>query len=640
MGAALRCTIVLLTPALAGLRLRWPAWLLILASLLPWAVLDWLAALGLPGGRPLLAVLWLGLEALAGLALLLGRPGLWPQRLRQSDWRQAALAVVAPALLVSVALIARGVIVEYPSDTFSYFHKNLADAQLLPGRSNPWAYDSAVNWSYGLASLLLGMPHHLSLERASWLAALNAGLLTLASTQLVRRLGGGAALGWLSALLLLVGLGNQDFSFVHQFALNGALPAIALVLAAATPLLELLQRPRWPGLDAWACRLVLLPAVALFAWRAHAVAVFFVLNLLLAAVAASWWRWQPRLLGPVSLALGLAGLLLLQTLPLHPDVASTLTWPEPIRIVHRIDLFGLPLLQFRPHLPNSTWEVPLLAVTALAVLSLLLAWRRRLRLDGACLALSLLPLLVLAEWLLPLANDVVFRLIAPEVAYRIAWTSLFWIGTPLLLQSLDGCSLNVVRRSLRPLLAGLLVLLAVPLHIGGRSNVLHAKTPHLLTPLNEKREVDGSRLEPVLPLLQELCRRHPELRGRGLLADPMVATTLFRQQCTWPVASLDYRYLSVELAEQHQYTGLREALANPSRLRAWLDGRRVSLVVLRDRYVPYFSGIGFHSGHWVPTLVSDYARLTLNQPGLEASLTQAGFVLEAHTQGLRIFRRS
>ncbi|MEB3200921.1 MAG: hypothetical protein VKK62_10400 [Synechococcaceae cyanobacterium] len=638
MGSTLRCTILLLTPALAGLRLRLPIWLLVLVSLLPWALIDWLSSLGLPGGRERLGLGWLALEALLALALLLGRPGRWRPRLLEADWRQAALACLAPALLVGVTLAWRGVIVEYPGDSFSYFHKNLSDLQLLPGRSSPWAYDSARNWSYGLASLLLELPQRLSLERASLLAGLNSGLLVLVSTQLVRQLGGPGPLCWLAALLLLLGLGNQEFSFLHQFALNGSLLAMALVLAAATPLLQLLRRERWPGLNAVAAPLLALPLLGFFAWRAHPIAAFFVLNLLITSVAAAWLRWRPRALGPLALAVAAAGLLLLQSRPPHPELAGVLSWPEPWRIVHEQRLFGLQLLQFRPQMPNSDWELSLLAACGLGLTALLLAWRRRLQLDGARLVLALLPLLVLAEWLLPLVNNLVFRLIAPDVAYRLAWTSLFWIGTPLLLQSLAESGQPCLRRATTPFLTGLLALLAVPIHLGERSNVLHAKLPHLITPLAEKREVDGSRIEPLLPRLRQLCERHPELRGQGLLADPMVATTLFRQQCTWPVASLDYGLLDISLAEHGHYPGLAAALDDPAALRAWLAGRRVGLVVLRERYPAYASTIGLLSGHWSATLVSDYARLALNRLD-RRRLEQAGFTLAAEEHGFRVYRR-
>jgi hypothetical protein len=262
------------------------------------------------------------------------------------------------------------------------------------------------------------------------------------------------------------------------------------------------------------------------------------------------------------------------------------------------------------------------------------------------LALALLPPLVLMEWWLPFVNDLVFKLIEPDSAYRLVWTTLFWISIPAMAWALDrrhrenaGPGRSRVRRVLVAAIAGLVTVLAIPVDVGGRSNVFVSKVPHLITPLQEVRQADGATIEPILGRLRVLCDRDPRLRGRTLLSDPYVGAVVSRRQCLAPVAERDITKLAAYKVEAGQYPGLRRALASPAGLRAWLDEHRVDLVLLRDAYVPYESRIGRASNHWQPDLLSRYADLSLNSL-TTVQLDRVGFRLVAHEHGLRIYLRT
>jgi hypothetical protein len=338
---------------------------------------------------------------------------------------------------------------------------------------------------------------------------------------------------------------------------------------------------------------------------------------------------------------GAGGLLLvLNRMPWHPKLESFYAWPEAMRFVHDYRFLGHRFFYFWPSLPVATWEPVFLAALGFSGVCLWL-WRSWRQPPGAVLALALLAPLVLLEWWVPFVNDLVFKLIEPDSAYRLVWTSLFWISIPAMAWALDQ-RWRVGRRPRAVLvatLAGLIAVLAIPLELRGRPNVFVSKVPHLLTPLEEVRQVDGATIEPILGPLRELCDRDPLLKGGTLLSDPYVGAVLGTRQCLAPVAARDITKLAASTVESGQYPGLHRALGSPAALKAWLDGHRVDLVVLRDAYVPYESRIARASNHWQPDLVSSYAHLSLNTL-TTARLQRVGFRLVRHEQGLRVYLRT
>ena len=627
-------------PLLWGWRWRRPTWQMLVLGVGSWAAIGWLSLL--PAGPSLRQSydLLVALDLLVVALALAVRPRRWRQRLAD-PWRgQSWLAVLAPALLCAVALGMRGVIVEFPSDGFVYYTNYFGSDLLNTVRLDPLRYGSPANWFFTAASYLFGFPEGLDHGRASLLAALNTFLVLAASCQLSLRLSGNGALCWLTALLFLMGMGHQNFSFFHQIALNGTLAGLALVLAAATPLLGLLQGAAWPGVRRLARETAVLLVAGYFAYHAHGVTAFLTVNLLIVAGAASLVLWpsRPRL---VISAVGAGGLLLaLNRMPWHPKLTSFYGWPEVMRFVHDYRVLGHRFFYFWPSLPVATWEPVFLVALGFSGVCLWL-WRGQGQPPGAVLALALLAPLVLLEWWVPFVNDLVFKLIEPDTAYRLVWTSLFWISIPAMLLGLDqrwkrACRPRAV---LVPTLAGLIAVLAFPLELRGRPNVLVSKVPHLLTPLEEVRQADGATIEPLLGPLRELCDRDPLLKGRTLLSDPYVGAVVGTRQCLAPVAARDINYLVAFTVESGQYPGLRHALGSPAALKAWLDRHRVDLVVLREAYAPYDSRIGRASGHWQPDLVAKYADLSLNNL-TTAQLERVGFRLEQRQQGVRIYLRT
>ncbi|MEA5411552.1 hypothetical protein VB737_07225, partial [Synechococcus sp. BA-120 BA3] len=234
-------------PLLWGWRWRRPCWQMLVLGIGSWAAIGWLSLL--PGGATLRQSygLLVVLDLLLVAATLAIRPRRWCRRLTDPALVRPLLAVLAPALICALALGLRGVVMEFPSDGFVYYATYFGSDLLDTVRLDPLRYRSPANWFFTAASYLFGFPEALAPGRAGLLAALNTFLVLAASCQLSLRLSGRVAFGWLTALLFLLGMGHQNFSFFHQIALNGTLPGLALVLAAATPRLGLLQRPRWPG---------------------------------------------------------------------------------------------------------------------------------------------------------------------------------------------------------------------------------------------------------------------------------------------------------------------------------------------------------------------------------------------------------
>ena len=627
-------------PLLWGWRWRRPTWQMLVLGVGSWAAIGWLSLL--PAGPSLRQSydLLVALDLLVVALALAVRPRRWRQRLADL-WRgRSWLAVLAPALLCAVALGMRGVIVEFPSDGFVYYTNYFGSDLLNTVRLDPLRYGSPANWFFTAASYLFGFPEGLDQGRASLLAALNTFLVLAASCQLSLRLSGNGALCWLTALLFLLGMGHQNFSFFHQIALNGTLAGLALVLAAATPLLGLLQGAAWPGVRRLARATAVLLMAGYFAYHAHGVTAFLTVNLLIVAGAASLVLWpsRPRL---VISAVGAGGLLLaLNRMPWHPKLTSFYAWPEAMRFVHDYRVLGHRFFYFWPSLPVATWEPVFLVALGFSGVCLWL-WRGWRQPPGAVLALALLAPLVLLEWWAPFVNDLVFKLIEPDSAYRLVWSSLFWISIPAMLWGLDQRwrRARAPRAVLVATLAGLIAVLAFPLELRGRPNVLVSKVPHLLTPREEVRQADGATIEPLLGPLRQLCDRDPLLKGRTLLSDPYVGAVVGTRQCLAPVAARDITKLAAFTVESGQYPGLRHALGSPAALKAWLDGHRVDLVVLREAYAPYDSRIGRASGHWQPDLVARYADLSLNNL-TTAQLERVGFRLERRQQGVRIYLRT
>ena len=627
-------------PLLWGWRWRRPTWQMLVLGVGSWAAIGWLSLL--PAGPSLRQSydLLVALDLLVVALALAVRPRRWRQRLADL-WRgRSWLAVLAPALLCAVALGMRGVIVEFPSDGFVYYTNYFGSDLLNTVRLDPLRYGSPANLFFTAASYLFGFPEGLDQGRASLLAALNTFLVLAASCQLSLRLSGNGALCWLTALLFLLGMGHQNFSFFHQIALNGTLAGLALVLAATTPLLGLLQGAAWPGVRRLARATAVLLMAGYFAYHAHGVTAFLTVNLLIVAGAASLVLWpsRPRL---VISAVGAGGLLLaLNRMPWHPKLTSFYAWPEAMRFVHDYRVLGHRFFYFWPSLPVATWEPVFLVALGFSGVCLWL-WRGWRQPPGAVLALALLAPLVLLEWWAPFVNDLVFKLIEPDSAYRLVWSSLFWISIPAMLWGLDQRwrGARRPRAVLVATLAGLIAVLAFPLELRGRPNVLVSKVPHLLTPREEVRQADGATIEPLLGPLRQLCDRDPLLKGRTLLSDPYVGAVVGTRQCLAPVAARDITKLAAFTVESGQYPGLRHALGSPAALKAWLDGHRVDLVVLREAYAPYDSRIGRASGHWQPDLVARYADLSLNNL-TTAQLERVGFRLERRQQGVRIYLRT
>ncbi len=627
-------------PLLWGWRWRRPTWQMLVLGVGSWGAIGWLSLL--PGGPSLRQAygLLVVLNLLLVMAALVVRPRRWSQRLADRSLGRPLLAVLAPALLCAVALAWRGVIREFPSDGFVYYATYFGSDLLDTVRLDPLLYSAPANWFFTAASYLFGFPEALVPWRASQVAALNTFLVLLASCQLSLRLTGKVALGWLTSLLFLLGMGHQSFSFFHQIALNGTLPGLALVLAGATPLLGLLQEMAWPGARRVGQATALLLLSGYLAYHAHGVTAFLTINLLIVATAASLVIWPSR--QRLMLSTAGAGLLLLalNRRPWNPKLESFYSWPEEFRFVHDYRFLGHRFFYFWPSLPVATWEPVFLAALGFSGVCLAL-WRSWRQPPGAVLALALLAPLVLLEWWAPFVNDLVFKLIEPDTAYRLVITSLFWISIPAMAWALDRRwqGERRPRAVLMAIIAGVIAVLAFPLELRGRPNALVSKVPHLLTPLEEVRQADGANIEPILEPLRELCDRHPSLQGRTLLSDPYVGAVVGPRQCLVPVAARDIRKLAPFTVESGQYPGLRHALGSPASLRDWLDGNRVDLVVLRDAYVPYESRIGRASGHWQPNLLSSYADLSLNSL-TTAQLQRVGFRLVRREQGMRIYLRT
>ena len=633
-------------PILIGLGLRWSAWQMLLLAMLPWPVMDWLVCLQLLPSRRQAFDIVLLLEIVVAVAICIVRlrfllaagPMKWHQRLSSRLDLSSLRAVLMPALLVGLGLLLRGTLVEYPSDP-SVYYSNFAIDHLGAQSLSPFSYNSGSNWHYSGYAYLLGLPENLGIGSAGLIVALSSFLAVLSSTQLCWRLGRDWRLCWLCALLLLVGLGNQSFSYVHNSSLNGTITGLALVLAGATPLFQLLARGGgsiwqryWP--------LLLLLGTGFLAGRAHGLNNFYAINVLVAAVVALLWlqpsRWARRICG----GLALASLALLHGLPFRPEVAVLLNSPHH-SVLHSYSLAGHRLLFMFPSMANSFLEIGFVAAVLLAALTLARLGRSRKEsgLNGVVVVLALLPLLVLAEWLLPFINDLVFKLMDPEAGSRLYGTSLFWLSIPLLLQNWRRQGATLRQRWIPVFLSSLLILLMLPIHVGRKINLFHSKLPHLILPMREIEAASPDAIEPVLPLLRQLCASDQRLSRQFLLSDPFVGLVMQYRQCMAPYASRNFKYFDITAAEQNQYPGLKQALASPGGLDAWLRKNTIGVIVFRDPLPVYVSATGMATRHWPPALVSNYGQLALNHMNPQ-QLESAGFRQVSHQEGFRVYVRS
>jgi hypothetical protein len=366
---------------------------------------------------------------------------------------------------------------------------------------------------------------------------------------------------------------------------------------------------------------------------------FFVLNLSLSMWIAFIWISKDIFLRFAASLLIATFFVLLCFLPWNSFIESIYSYPDSFRIVHKTLVLGQRVIWFWPAMPNSIFEPVLIAASLLGGASLLSLSAKRLTFSYfAILVLALLPFIVFAEWALPVVNNVVFKLIPPDVAYRIAWTSLFWISIPVVAQELSksiffGYS---CKHGVKAFVQGLIVVLALPVNVGASSNIFHSKIPHLLEPIRLKSMVDGSDMQPLLYSIAKFCAKQRHDLGSKILSDPMVGSVVNRSSCYHPLALRDYNSLTLDAAEQLIYPGLKQSLGHPARLRRWLASRNVGLIILRSHYPNYTSDVGLNSGHWQADLVSSYRNLALN--GLDGKkLSEAGYLLLDKAGGYEIY---
>lgn len=637
-----KLVIALLAPWITGVTLGSPAWLILLSGIAPWAVADWLAR-----NTEFISIK----QAFTGLLLIEAltciAAGLWLaahkgwKRFDQSR-RTWLIAVLAPAALVGIGLAMRGTSVEFPSDSFHYYHFNFTQEQLASKVAPGLDYSSVHNWYYSTQYFLWNLQNNLSISTAGKIAGLNTFTAILAGTNLTWQLTKRWELAWLSCILFLVGLGHQSFSFIHQISLNGTLVGIALVLATTTPLLKSISVDNIDVKKLIGCTVVVLVTGSI-AFKAHAATGYFTLNLAAATwIAASLAIKQSRIIRVITAALTTTGLAILNKKEFNPNLRLVYEYPEYMRIVHSISINGNTFYWFWPALPNSTLEITLIASTVLAIICLWIKAKGISTLANSTVALCSLPFIVFAEWLIPGINDLVFKLTSPEVAYRIAWTSLFWISIPVMTMEISNAlsgRYHEINSWLKNGVLTMLALLAIPVHIGTESNIFNSKIPHLLSPLESTSVADGSSIEPIIKHLNSICILEKGLTQGYLLSDPFVGAVLSRANCGYPLAGLNYGRNSVESAEKGFYPDLSLAINNKQNLNKWLTEKQINMIVLKSSYPSYYSEIGMNSRHWQPDLVSGYKNLAVNQLN-EALLKQVGFSKRLQGNNLLVFTRN
>lgn len=547
-----------------------------------------------------------------------------------------------PSLILAIILCIRGVSTEYPSDTsvyyHSYFQENQSSCIAVTGSS--FAYQSSCNWYYSTQRYIWGVSGELSLATASRIAALNSFLLIAASCNLVWSATRVKALCWFSALILLLGFGNQNFHYFDQIGLNGTTPGIALLIATATPAQRIVsERVR--------CSYSMVKVSTLnifsgyFAFLAHGLNAYFTINLLI----AGWLAFNTKKeLSRISLAcagVALAALIALNRLPWNSEIQSALAYPQGSRFVHVFDGFWGRAYWYWPTMPSSTLEPSLITAAIIGFAVLFLYYGSSLQ-KPASLMFCYLPFIVLAEWVLPFSSDLIFKIINPDLSYRIGWTSLYWIMIPIGiydLRNLLPCQ-SLLGKLITPAAAAFVGIISVPINIFGMTNIFYAKTPQLLMASKETAPADGSTVIAIVPYLNDLCKKHWQLRHGRILSDPYVGFILEAHvKCATPIASRDIASLTLASSERNQYTGLNYSISSASKTREWLLEKDVNIIILVNSYSAYSSKLGNSTRHWQPDLISAYRHLALNKLNGKL-LSYSGFSLERRIGNFSIFIRN
>ncbi|QNI75116.1 hypothetical protein [Synechococcus sp. MVIR-18-1] len=630
--------LAIICPWLIGMGFSIPAWSMIMIGILPWGIADWAARnsdlISIKQAFSLVLLVE-SIVAFCAICLFVFKGCKFSKNKLALKWH---CAVLAPSLTAGLFLALRGANIEFPTDMFIYHNRNLSQDQLLSQAGREFLYNSRFNWHYSMQHFLWNLQNTYSINTSGKIAALNAFTALLASANLTWALTKRWELSWLCTLLFLIGFGHQNFSFAHQISLNGTLIGIAAILASATPLLLSLNKSDSKQKDIVLGSLLLICAGTI-SYKAHAVTAYFTANILIASWTVTCFTFnKKRIMRGLSLILSAAGLAVLNKMELHPNFVSVAKYPEYMKIVHRFKFLKYDFQIFWPALPNSTIEITFIACIVLSIVVIYCKYISEGAVKNSSLALSILPFIVLAEWVVPGINDLTFKLISPEVAYRIAWTTLFWISIPVLLQAiskfLESRFVNI-NNYLKASLAIFLVALGIPIHNGLESNILNSKVPHLLSPLETSSMADGSLIQRDLNLLNRLCKKLSP--NSFTLSDPFIGEILtYRSECPRPLANRNYTSLSLESAESMYYAGLKEAMADESSLKQWLEDKSIGTIVLRKSHQNYTSEIGLNSRQWQADLVSSYQDLSLAKLN-EHNLKRAGFTNIISTPNLLVF---
>ena len=634
--------LAIICPWIIGIGFNVPAWSMIMLGILPWGIADWTAR-----NSDLVSIkqafnLVLLIEsviAFCAICFFIFKGYRFSENKLSLKWH---CAVVIPSVVAGLFLAIRGANIEFPTDMFNYHYRNLSQDQLLSQEGREFLYNSRYNWHYSMQHFLWNLQNNYSISTSGKIAALNTFVALLASANLTWVLTKRWELSWLSTLIFLIGFGHQSFSFAHQISLNGTLIGIAAILASATPLFISLNKSGCKPKDL-ILRSILVICAGIISYKAHAVTAYFTANILIATWAVACFTFsKKRIIRGLSLILSFTGLAVLNKMELHSNFVGVANYPEYMKIVHRLKFLDYDFQIFWPALPNSTIEITFIACIVLSIGVIYCKYISEGAVKNSSLALSILPFIVLAEWVVPGINDLTFKLISPEVAYRIVWTTLFWISIPVLLLEI---SKNLQSRfiqidnCLKAALVFLLVALAIPIHNGKESNILNSKVPHLLSPLELSSMADGSFIEADINTINEFCMKTEFPRNSRLLSDPYIGEILNSQsECPKSLAKLDYTKNSFEGAET-SYAGLRKAKNSFHALNEWLEVNSIGMIAIMINHNSYSSEIGLNSRSWQSDLVSSYQHLSVNNFD-RRMLEEVGFSETMVTNKLVIFTRN
>ena len=630
--------LAIICPWIIGMGFNIPAWSMIMLGILPWGIADWAARnsdlISIKQAFSLVLLIE-SIAAFCAICFFIFKGYRLSKNKLSLKWY---CAVLAPSVTAGLFLALRGANIEFPTDMFIYHNRNLSQDQLLSQAGREFLYNSRFNWHYSMQQFIWNLQNNYSISTSGKIAALNAFIALLASANLTWVLTKRWELTWLSTLIFLIGFGHQSFSFAHQISLNGTLIGIAAILASATPLFISLNKSGCKPKDL-ILRSILVICAGIISYKAHAVTAYFTANILIATWAVACFTFsKKRIIRALSLILSTTGLAILNKMELHLNFVGVANYPEYMKIIHKLKFLNYDFQVFWPALPNSSIEITFIACGVLSIVVIYCKYISEGAVKKSSLALSILPFLVLAEWVVPGINDLTFKLISPEVAYRIAWTTLFWISIPVLLQEISkslGSKFTNTNNYLKASLAIFLVALGIPIHNGKESNILNSKVPHLLSPLETSSMADGSLIQGDLDLLNRFCKKLSP--NSYTLSDPFIGEILaYRSECPSPLAIRDYNSLSLEATESMYYLGLKEAMADESSLKQWLEAKSIGAVVLRKSHQNYTSEIGLNSRHWQADLVSSYQDLSLAKLN-EHNLKRAGFTNIVSTPNLLVF---